>query len=92
MPIPGEQFEKGLDKTDFQMIDFLKKHQDNAYTIREIVEGIGVSLEAQEFGKRLLIAVAVVFGYGSSLDRMAEKGLIDKKIVNGENYYRIHKK
>ena len=92
MPIPGEQFEKGLDKTEYQMLDFLKKNPDNAYTLWEIVEGIGVSIKAQEFGKRFLIAVGVVFGYGSSLDNMIQKGLIDKKIVNGESYYRIRKK
>lgn len=92
MPIPGEQFEKGLDKTEYQMLDFLKKNPDNAYTLWEIVEGIGVSMKTQELGKRLLIATAIVFGYGSSLDDMTKKGLIDKKIVNGESYYRIRKK
>lgn len=92
MPISGEQFEKGLDKAEYQMLDFLKKNPNNAYTLWEIVEGIGVSVNTQEFGKRLLASAAIVFGYGSSLDDMAKKGLIDKKIVNGESHYRIRKK
>ncbi len=87
MPIPEEQFEKGLDKTKHQMLEFLKKNSDSAYNLWEIVEGIGVSTKSQGFVKLTLIA----WGFGSSLDGMAEEGLIDKKIINDESYYRIHK-
>jgi len=92
MPISGEQFDKGLDKTRYQMLEFLRKNPDKAYKVKEIVEGIGVSTETQDFGKMLLIAVALVWGFGSTLDSMVKEGLIDKKIIDGESYYRIHKK
>jgi hypothetical protein len=91
MPIPGEQFEKGLDKTKYQMLEFLKKNPDKAYRVEEIAEGIGVSTKTQDFGKMLLMAVALVWGYGSTLDSMVKEGLIDKKTIDGESYYRIHK-
>ena len=87
MPIPREQFDKGLDKTKYQMLDFLKKNPDSAYNLWEIVEGIGVSTKPQGFVKATLIA----WGFGSSLDKMADEGLIDKKIFDGESFYRIHK-
>lgn len=87
MPIPGDQFEKGLDKTKFLMLEFLRKNPNFAYNMWEIVEGIGVSTKSQGLVKLTLIA----WGFGSSLDKMAEEGLIDKKIIDGQSLYRIHK-
>jgi hypothetical protein len=59
--------------------------------VEEIVEGIGISTKTQDLGRTILMAVALV-GWDSTLDDMAKAGLIDKKTVNSENYYRIHKK
>ena len=92
MPISGEQFDAGLDKTRYLLLEFLEKNSDKAYKVEEIVEGIGVSTKTQDFGKMLLMAVALVWGFGSTLDSMAKEGLIDKKVIDGESYYRIHKK
>ena len=91
MPISGEQFDTGLDKTKYQMLEFLRKNPDKAYNVDEIVEGIGVPTETQNAGKKVLIAVAIVLGFGSTLDSMAEDGSIDKKVIDGVSYYRIHK-
>ena len=91
MPISGEQFDKGLDKTGYQMLELLKKNPDKAYKVEEIVEGIGVSTKTQDFGKTLLMTVSLVWGFGSTIDSMAKEGLIDKKVIDGESHYRIHK-
>ena len=90
MPISGEQFEKGLDNTQFWMLEFLRKNPDKAYKVEEIVEGVGISTKTQGLGRTILMAVALV-GWDSTLDNMAKEGLIAKKTVNGESYYRIHK-
>jgi len=87
MPVPREKVEKGLDKTKYQILEFLKKNQSYAFNIWEIVENLGISTKSVKFPKLLLVA----WSFGTILDEMVEEGLIDKKMNDGQIVYLIHK-
>jgi hypothetical protein len=91
MPISGEQFEKGLDSTEYQIVEFLKKNPNKAYSLSEIVQGIGVSIQTDDTLKRIVVTAAIVFGYNSILDKLTKNGLIEQKTINGQTFYRAHK-
>jgi hypothetical protein len=90
MPIPGEQFDKGLDNTKFQMLEFLKKDPNNAYTPLEIMHGIGLSTKTNNFGEGVILVLGLM-GYDSMLRDMAKAGVIKEKTINGQSYYKVVK-
>lgn len=90
MPIPKEQFDKGLDKTEYQILQFLGENRDNAYEWTEVAQGIGEWKLPTDTGRRILYSIGVALWIGGALDDLVRKGLVDKKVIDGESWYRIH--
>ncbi|MFZ7102078.1 MAG: hypothetical protein ACOWWO_05365 [Peptococcaceae bacterium] len=81
MPISGKQFDNDSDYTtgiNARMYDFLKKNTDNAYTFGEVVEGVGI---AEKVNLKTL-------AYQFMLESMVIEGVLDKKIIGMNSYYR----
>jgi len=55
MPIGNEEWESG---TTSDTLSFLRKNQDTAYTLPEIIAGLGYALETWE----VLLVGSLVFG------------------------------
>ncbi len=83
MPITREQFEKGLNNQQTRVVNFLELSPDQAFTIDEIIRGLGISLA----NKDVIAVSAILAGWNSLLDKLADDGLIEKKTVNEMNYY-----
>lgn len=86
MPIPIDQFEKGLDTDDNKIIEFLETNPDKAYTIEEIAHAIGMSLMGD--------AVSIVLGgiaarvqLSNRLTQLNNKRRIRSQLVGGNTYY-----
>jgi len=60
MPIGNEEWESGTTSDTFkkQILSFLRKNQDTAYTLPEIIAGLGYALETWE----VLLVGSLVFG------------------------------
>ena len=90
MPISRDQFNKGLDKTRYQIILFLSEHVGDAYQPIEIAKELGNwdSNESSDAG--IMYNTGVVMAFRGSLDNLADDGLVDKKTIDGETWYCIY--
>ena len=90
MPLSRDQFDKGLDNTDYQILDFLKHHPENAYGTTEIMEGVGyykpLGPNTSAFGK-FLYAWAGINTYQKAIASLVSKGAVIEKTVNGMTWY-----
>ena len=83
MPIPREQFQKGSDTTENNILNFLKEHPEEAYNAREIAEAFGI-LDS----KSDLVRVSfTVYSYSALLDSLVKKNDVRRKIIAGVPYY-----
>ena len=92
MPIPRDQFDKGLDETRYQILKFLTARPDDAFEINELASAIYNWRPPTDFGVALLQGLASVFGIGMALDDLARQGLVDKKTIDGKTYYSIRRR
>lgn len=92
MPITRGQFEKGLDKTAYRILQFLGENPDKAYEFMEVAQGIGEWNPPKDTGRRILYAIGMGLGIGGQLDDLVNKGFVDKKVITGTTWYSIHKK
>ena len=83
MPIPREQYQKGSDTTENNILNFLKEHPEEAYNAKEIVEAFGVIDAKSEF---VTISFAV-YSYSALLDSLVKENRVKKKIITGVPYY-----
>jgi len=83
MPITNDQFKNGLDDTSAKILDFLRKNRNSAYEVGEITTAIGWSA-TEAFWKNFAGAWVVV----NSLGELIKKGLIEKKTIQGKDYYK----
>ncbi|MFC2024597.1 hypothetical protein ACFLTJ_03395 [Chloroflexota bacterium] len=91
MPLPREQFEKGLDNTAQKIINFLKEHADRAYEPSEIAEAIDEGkLPAENSLWRGMALLSLTWQNHGILEDLVKKGLVDKKIIKGISWYCIH--
>jgi hypothetical protein len=83
MPIPREQFQKGPDTTENNILNFLKEHPEEAYNAKEIAEAFGVLNSKSD-----LVKVSfTVFSYSALLDSLTKKNNVSRKIIAGVPYY-----
>ena len=83
MPIPREQFQKGSDTTENNILNFLKEHPEEAYNAKEIAEAFGI-LDS----KSDLVRVSfTVYSYSALLDSLVKKNDVRRKIIAGVPYY-----
>jgi hypothetical protein len=83
MPIPREQFQKGSDTTENNILNFLKEHPEEAYNAKEIAEAFGV-LDSKSDSVRVSFTV---YSYSALLDSLVKKSNVRKKIISGVPYY-----
>jgi hypothetical protein len=83
MPIPREQFLKGSDTTQNNILNFLKEHPEEAYNAKEIAEAFGV-IDAKSESVRIAFAV---YSYSALLDALVKKNNVRRKIIDGVPHY-----
>ncbi len=83
MPIPREQFQKGSDTTENNILNFLKEHPEEAYNAKEIAEAFGV-IDHKSDPVRISFTV---YSYSSLLDSLVKKNHVSRKIISGVPYY-----
>ena len=83
MPIPREQFLKGSDTTQNNILNFLKEHPEEAYNAKEIAEAFGV-IDAKSEPVRISFTV---YSYSALLDSLVKKNIVRRKIIDGVPYY-----
>lgn len=93
MPIPRDQFDKGLDETSNQILKFLTTHPDQAFTVSEVANTIyGPSSPSPDMLTVITRALAEVYGLSPALDDLARQGHVDKKMIKGKPYYTISRR
>jgi len=83
MPIPREQFQKGSDTTENNILNFLKEHPEEAYNAKEIAEAFGV-INTNSDSVRISFAV---YSYSTLLESLVMKKNVTRKIISGVPYY-----
>ena len=83
MPIPREQFQKGSDTTENNILNFLKEHPEEAYNAKEIAEAFGV-INTNSDSVRISFAV---YSYSTLLESLVKKKSVTRKIISGVPYY-----
>jgi hypothetical protein len=90
MPISRDQFNKGLDKTRYQIILFLSEHPSEAYQPIEIAKELGNWNSDESSDTGIMYNAGVVMAFRGSLDNLVAEGLVDKKTIDAETFYCIH--
>jgi hypothetical protein len=90
MPIPRDQFVKGLDKIRYQIILFLTDHVDQAYQPIEVAKELGDWDKEESTDKGILFNAGMVEVFRGTLDGMTTEGLVDKKVLDNMTWYCIH--
>ncbi len=83
MPIPREQFLKGSDTTQHNILNLLKEHPEEAYNTKEIAEALGV-IDSKSDSVSISFAV---YSYSALLDSLVKKNSVRRKTVDGVPYY-----
>ena len=79
MPIPKDLFDEGIDEFDRIVLDFLENSPDQAYSIVELCEALGVDLEDLPLNARFI----------DRLGGLESQGKIVGKIIQRIQYYSV---
>jgi hypothetical protein len=90
MPISKDQFNKGMDKTRYQIILFLSEQPGEAYQPIEIAKELGNWDTDESSDTGIIYNAGIVMSFRGSLDTLVDEGLVDKKTIDGETWYCIH--
>jgi hypothetical protein len=83
MAIPWEQFQKGSDTSENNILNFLKGHPDEDFTPKKITEAFG-SIDPKSDMARITSAAK---GYLALLDSFVNKSSVGRKIIGGVPHY-----
>ncbi len=95
MPITAKQFELGIDSVieDWmrRIHEFLVAHRQEAFTVAELAEQLnGLDKQFERFkSKGIETEPRFQAGFLVALDKLAETGAADSRIVRGERYYAL---
>ncbi|MCL4465946.1 MAG: hypothetical protein M1401_09355 [Chloroflexi bacterium] len=98
MPIKRSQFDEGVDDTQLTILQYLREHSDQAFTLADLALSLGYSVgdtsPSQEVDLRSLIIRGISQGttnyaLSSALDSLAKKGEVLAKRIRGAYYYTI---
>ena len=90
MPISREQFEKGLDEAGIRIQKFLAEHPDQAYEPDEVAEALGENrLSLGGSFARRFTSIGITWQYHCFLEDLVKKGSVEKKRIQGRDYYCI---
>jgi hypothetical protein len=94
MPIRKEEWQSGskLDTFEKQMLSFLKKNQDSAFTLYEIVKGLGYKIEIRDFGS-FVDGVAGYWLFQNAIANLVKEGNVEARNIkcpSGDQvYYKV---
>jgi hypothetical protein len=90
MPISSEQFDNGLDEGGIQVQKFLAANPDQAYELEELAVAMGErELWPGGSTERKFAVLSTTLRYYSILEDLVRKGAVEKKRIQGKDYYRI---
>ena len=90
MPISSEQFDDGVDEGGIQVQKFLAANPDQAYELEELAVAMGEGeLWPGGSTKRQFTVLSTIWRYYSILEDLIRKGAVEKKRIQGKDYYRI---
>ena len=89
MPISRDQFNKGLEKTRYQILLLLSEHVGEAYQPIEIAKELGHWSSDESSDSGITYNSGVAMAFRGSLDTLVDEGLVDKKTIDGETWYCI---
>jgi hypothetical protein len=93
MPIGIEEWNSGikLDTFEKQILSFLRKNQDSAFTLPEIVTGLGYSIEIRDFGS-FVGGVAGYWLFQNAIENLVKEGTVEarkiKQLGEEQTYYK----
>jgi hypothetical protein len=94
MPIGNEEWNSGSKSDTFekQILSFLRKNQDNAYTLPEIVSALGYSIEIRDFGS-FVGGVAGYWLFQNAIENLVKEGSLEarkiKQNTGEQTYYKV---
>ena len=83
--IDKSEYQKRSDKTKNQILEVFKRNPDQAFTVHEIAKAIGLPV-----GKAIGALAGPAVGTYVALEDMVRDGVVDKKTIGRETYYRIN--
>lgn len=83
MPIPRDQFERGLDDADMAIVRFLERNKDKAYTAQEIASAVGYRIDIGDSIKQKLAEIELRI----RLFSLGREGYIMSRQTGIELYY-----
>jgi hypothetical protein len=85
-PIGREEFEKGSVDLKEEILAFLSKNRDKAYTADEIMSGTSLKTSF-DFEAASKLTVFIAANFVAFLNDLAAKGSIQRKVVNNRMYF-----
>jgi hypothetical protein len=94
MPIGKEEWNSGniMETFENQILSFLKKNPENAFSLSEIVTGLGYKVEIRELGS-FVSGVAGYWLLQNAIDNLLKQGTVEARKIKcpeGEQvYYKV---
>lgn len=86
MPIDKEEFEKVSKSLEKEIISFLNKHKEKAFTSDEIMKSTNFKADF-DLPETTKISTFVVANFVAVLHDLVRKGKIERKVVNNRMYF-----
>jgi hypothetical protein len=82
MPIGKEEWKSGIKYTTFEerILSFLKNNQNSAFTLSEIVLGIGYTIEIRDLGS-FVSGVAGYWLFQNAIENLVKQGTVEAKEI-----------
>ena len=90
MPITRDQFDQGVGGIATKVLAFLTATPHQAFSVSEIADGLGWK-GGSDFGGLVLHAISEVYGLQKALDDLVNHGLVDRKEIDGINYFSVRR-
>lgn len=93
MPIGKEEWNSGSksDRFETQILSFLRKNRDTAYTLSEIVSALGYNIEIRDFGS-FIGGVAGYWLFQNAVESLVKEGTVEarkiKQTTGEQTYYK----
>lgn len=93
MPIGKEEWNSGSKSSSFetQILSFLRRNRDTAYTLSEIIAGLGYHVDIRDFGS-FIGGVAGYWVFQNAIEALVKEGSVEarqiEQIGGKQTYYR----
>jgi hypothetical protein len=91
MPVGQEEWKAGVKHATFEerILDFLRRNQNNAFSLAEIVIGLGYKIEISDFGS-FVSGVAGYWLFQNAIENLVKQGTVEGRKIKqptGEQVY-----